>query len=372
MRVIGTLKSEAEAHRFAAFLKDQGMLCNCEPAFDPHSGHMDYQIWIHDEDRINEASKLFQEFQKNPSDSKYDIIVPPPLPDPAMAGEPKQKQPRTFGTHITTFFFVLCCLIFFLDNVERIPMLEEGITIEMQAFAPTPMEALLLYDIPPAVDEFEKVMLKYENTHPKELPVEVKQELEKIQNMPYWRGFYDWVVLKIKGESTEKVEGPLFVRIREGEIWRLFSPALLHANILHILLNMLGLWILGRPIEMRIGPWRTLLLTLILGIGPNTVQYLMSGPFFLGYSGVLMGFAGFIWMRERVAPWEGYPLDRATILFIVVYIGALLILQVFTFFLQIFTTSSFAPNIANSAHIAGAIFGAYLGRFRYFARKIPS
>jgi GlpG protein len=100
------------------------------------------------------------------------------------------------------------------------------------------------------------------------------------------------------------------------------------------------------------------------------MQYLMSGPFFIGYSGIVTALAGFTWMRERIAPWEGYPLNRATILFLVLFIGAVFVLQAASFFIQIFSNQDFAPNIANTAHIAGAIIGAYLGKFKFFAQRV--
>ncbi len=83
-----------------------------------------------------------------------------------------------------------------------------------------------------------------------------------------------------------------------------------------------------------------------------------------------MALAGFIWMREKIAPWEGYPLNRATILFLLIFIGAMFALQLSSFFIQVFTTLEFAPNIANTAHIAGALIGALLGRFSYFAQRV--
>ena len=121
--------------------------------------------------------------------------------------------------------------------------------------------------------------------------------------------------------------------------------------------------------EQRVGVFRYLLLTVVIGVFANVVQYLASGPFFLGYSGVIMGLAGFIWSREKVAPWEGYPLHRSMILFLVLFILAMTLLQIFSLVLVLLSISSFNPNIANVAHISGAILGAILGRLSYFAAR---
>jgi GlpG protein len=161
----------------------------------------------------------------------------------------------------------------------------------------------------------------------------------------------------------------LFGKIREGQVWRLVTPVFLHKDLLHILFNMLWVWYLGRPIEERIGPWRFGLLMLLCAIGSNTVQYLMSGPLFVGYSGVVTGMAGFIWVREKLAPWEGYPLTKGTIMFLLVFIMAISVLQAISFLLSHFVGIHFLIGIANSAHIGGAVIGVLLGRLSFFARE---
>ncbi len=86
---------------------------------------------------------------------------------------------------------------------------------------------------------------------------------------------------------------------------------------------MIWLWVLGRPIEQRIGFSRTLVLTLS---SRDRIQYAPifdERPPLSRLFGIVMGLAGFIWMREKVAPWEGYPLNRATVLFLLLFIGAI-------------------------------------------------
>ncbi len=369
MRIVGTLSNENHARRLSNYLAHQGMANSCDVSFDAASGHMTYQIWIHDEDKISIATALFQEFQQNPSNPKFDAPVVIEEPPTAVEEEPQPPPPpHRFKNYLTTFFLALCAFIFFLTTMQEIPLRKEGLS--ESTFLMTPLQALFMYDLPPIFSELEKIIEKYELTDEtlKEIPPQVKQEIQALEKAPYWRGIYDWVVKKLTKQTP--IEGPLFIRLRQGEAWRLFTPCLLHSDLLHILFNMLWLWYLGRPIEQRIGPSRYLLLTLVGGIGSNTIQYLMSGPFFIGYSGIVTTLAGFIWMRERIAPWEGYPLNKATILFLLFFIGAIFVLQLVAFFLQIFTTHNFAPNIANTAHIAGAIIGALLARYSLFAQRV--
>lgn len=374
MRVIGTLSHENHARRFSHYLASIGIANTCEVSFDSTHGTMAYQLWIHDEDRINEASAELKEFEKNPTDPKFDapvIVAPEPELSPDEDEIPiDQPAPHRFKTHLTNFLIALCCFVFFLNTLQEIPLRKEGLSEKTMLL--TPLQNLLMYDSPPAFEKLGKLVEKYElkNQKVEDIPPEIKSEIEIATQSSYWRGVYDWVVKKIKGEDPSIGEGPLFAKIREGEVWRLISPVVLHSDLLHILFNMLWLWFLGRPIEQRIGPFRTLLLSLIVGIGSNTIQYLMSGPFFIGYSGIVTGLAGFIWMRERVASWEGYPLNKATILFLLFFIAAIFVLQVVAFGIQIFTSHNFAPNIANTAHIAGAVIGAILGRYHFFAQRV--
>jgi len=130
---------------------------------------------------------------------------------------------------------------------------------------------------------------------------------------------------------------------------------------------MLWLWILGKQLETRMTKLRYILFVVIVGIVTNILQYLMGGPYFLGFSGVIMGMIGFIWMRQKIAPWEGYPLPKAAILFISIYVVAMLGLQVFSFFSQAFGGMVLAPNIGNTAHISGAVIGIILGKIPFFS-----
>jgi GlpG protein len=264
-------------------------------------------------------------------------------------------------------------MIYLISSMQEIPLAEKG--IPRDAFVPTQVQMSMLYDIPAVVEDLEQTVENYNPPvakQPPPLPAEIKTKIAAVNTTPYWRGLSDVLFLKYKGGDTSFAMGPLFTKIKEGEIWRLFSPVFLHGPIFHILFNMIWLWVLGKQIEQRVGAFRYLLLTLLVGVFANTVQYITSGPFFLGYSGVITGLAGFIWSRKSVAPWEGYPLPGAMILFLVVFIGAMAALQVISLGVALFTTLSFNMNIANSAHIAGALLGALIGRLNFFEARPPT
>src|SRR5262245_20767701 len=48
--------------------------------------------------------------------------------------------------------------------------------------------------------------------------------------------------------------------LKQGHVWQLAIYGFLHADILHLLFNMIGIWMFGRFIEDRFGPWRLLAL----------------------------------------------------------------------------------------------------------------
>src|SRR5262249_48735414 len=118
-----------------------------------------------------------------------------------------------------------------------------------------------------------------------------------------------------------------------------------------------------------IGIFRSLLLTFTAGIVSNTMQYLMGGPFFLGYSGIITGLAGFIWSRQKIAPWEGYPIRKSMLLFLAVFVLAMVGLQLGSVVFMLLTDRLILLNIANSAHVTGAIWGLVMGRLSFFEAR---
>lgn len=340
MRLIGHLNNENDAQRLTRFFKTKGIEIHSDGFFDANTGHMSYSIWVYEEDKWDEAQKEFAQFARQPSHPSYDTPITEQISsEDAAILRGEKVVPREKAFPFTIFIIALCALVFFLNWMQESGSPE-------RTFEITPIQEALFFDFPGITD------------------------VQKLASTPFWKGAYEWVLLKIKGEPTSLVEGPMFAQILDGEVWRIVSPAILHTELLHILFNMIWVWVLSRPIEQKIGIFRLLLLSLIVAAGSNVAQYLMSGPFFLGYSGVVMGLAGFTWMRERIAPWEGYPLHRSTILFLLLFVGGMFFVQMVSFGLQIFTNIDFSPSIANTAHVMGALIGACLGRLSFFAERV--
>src|SRR5262249_47175739 len=107
--------------------------------------------------------------------------------------------------------------------------------------------------------------------------------------------------------------GAMLVEVRHGQIWRLFTPAIIHLGWLHIIFNVLWLRDLGSMIEARQGTLQLAILVLVLAVCSNFGQYYVSGPRFGGMSGVVYGLLGYIWIRGRFDPGSGLFLHPTTV-----------------------------------------------------------
>ncbi len=94
--------------------------------------------------------------------------------------------------------------------------------------------------------------------------------------------------------------GPL---VDSGEIWRLFTVALVHGGLTHLFFNMFSLLVLGNPIEEAFGKARFLVIFFTsLLTGSLASIYLNSYPHVsVGASGAVFGlFGAFIALRNRI------------------------------------------------------------------------
>ncbi len=127
--------------------------------------------------------------------------------------------------------------------------------------------------------------------------------------------------------------------VANGGWWRLITAAFLHANILHIALNMLALVWLGGPVERYIGPVRYLALYLVSGLAGSAGALILNpNTPTVGASGAIFGILGALLIIEYFA--TGSLAGQAASL--------ILINLIFSF--------SFA-NISIGGHVGGLIGG---------------
>ena len=387
MRLIGTFGTEKEAYNFYSFLLKEGIQNIYEPYLEEPKGAKYYRIWVYDENDLETAIDWMKRYKENPNTPPFQIpespsVTTPPPPDYAQISAAEdlkwQSVPssvskrRSFSVTLTHMIIALCGILFLWNDFEEAEILRDKGPLGVQ-IALTPIMQSLLFDYPASYKYVEEVLDNFPmNTYKeqKELPPEALALLKQADQAPSWRGVYDYFsTVRTQGWQGVK-DVTLFEKIRQGQVWRLFSPCLLHRDFLHILFNMVWVWILCKQIEVRMHKWKLCFLILILGVVSNVAQYFMSGPYFLGFSGVIVGMAGFIWVRQKIAPWEGYPLQRSTALFLLFFVIAMFGLEVLTFTLQMLSVINIAPNIANTAHIVGGLLGMLLGKIPLFGRRM--
>jgi len=135
--------------------------------------------------------------------------------------------------------------------------------------------------------------------------------------------------------------------VREGEVWRLITPIFLHGDLMHIIFNMMMFVQLGRFIESRFGSAKLLALVMVIGVGSNLAEYLWKSPFFGGMSGVDYGLFGFLWMKGKLGHDQNWQLERQTVQFMLLW--------------MVLCYTGLMGPVANAAHTAGLLIGAVLG-----------
>lgn len=388
MRRICQLKDENKANLFSRFLKKEGIKHELEMSVNKDWGSDNYGdryyiIWIIDEDRVDEALQWFQKFEENPDDPIYQSSHPSvstkndsgtQTPESLQFHQtekraiPVQEEPVTYFT----WYILFTCTFLFFWGVFNAPVPGKAYReVPYANLVGSPIKKALVYDYPQAFTYLEKALALYDDESQTEQGLEIEKNyyLGMFQKTPRWLGFYSKIVDKLSDKTAPFKDAPLFEKIGKGEVWRLISPAFLHSDIFHLVFNMIWLVVLGAQIETRLRDYRFPLLIAILAIFSNTAQYLMSGAAFLGFSGVLCGLFTFMLIRMRVAPWEGYQLQRSTRNFLIFAVLAMFVIQFFGFLYEISNGTQLPMGIANTAHLSGAAAGFFLAYFPLFDNK---
>jgi GlpG protein len=135
-----------------------------------------------------------------------------------------------------------------------------------------------------------------------------------------------------------------------SQVWRLFTPSLMHFSLMHLAFNLLWWWYLGGKIENRLGLAPLAILLLIGGTLPNALQYFMAGPNFGGLSGVVYALVGYTWVMGIRRPAAGIDLPPAYMMFMLLW-------------LALGFTDLLGISMANGAHLGGLFVGLAQGWF---------
>jgi GlpG protein len=277
MRKVGDFKLEKEALVFWSFLSKEKI----DSSLEEKEGEEGYEIWISDEDQINEASFHYQEFLKNHDDPKFKVKLkdkrkPESLPESKKSGFKQynlgnkwRSQEKSPGV-VTLALIITSVAVFLISGMGK----------NTQVIGP----------------------------------------------------FF----------ISEEINGGLD-EIISGQFWRLITPIFLHFNLLHILFNCMWLHSLGSQIEKKKGTKFFITFILCTAIVSNLSQFLITGPAFGGMSGVVYGLFGYVWIKSRLDPGDGF------------YIDPVVAMIMLGFFLVCFTGAF--GGVANWAHAGGLIVG---------------
>jgi GlpG protein len=304
MRYLTTITGKTKAESFVSYLLTKDIATYVESTSDQN----EWEVWIRDEDELDLAKREYSLFVAAPDDAKYRLAV-----DQAkgIVKEKKQKSaerqkniqyattrvnPNLFGGSLPplTLTLILLCVFFGL----------------VQFADPGPKNWL---------SNFAMKQLRF-------------------------------VDMDLYAKSRDAA-----VSLKQGELWRVLTPAFLHAGPFHLLFNMLSLASLGRLTERLEGIGRYALILLIVAIGSHLLQGLVpikwfGSPNFVGISGVIFGLLGYMGTKTTLRPDLGFQLPGQ------VYLMTGLILV-----LGFAGSGATGFQLANLAHLGGLVTGIVVG-----------
>ncbi len=152
-----------------------------------------------------------------------------------------------------------------------------------------------------------------------------------------------------------------------GRPWTFLTYMFVHAGLLHLLFNMLLLFIFGSAVEQRMGSRAFILYYLYCGVGAAVFCLALSGIMsvgpFVGASGALLGVAlafAMYWPDAELMVFP-FPVPIRARTLVMVLVG----LDIFFYFVT--------PDdgVAHLAHVGGAAFGYLFFRLQGLSRRTP-
>ena len=157
---------------------------------------------------------------------------------------------------------------------------------------------------------------------------------------------YLWELSVGGPESPRVLQGAALVPaavLQDHQWWRIITGGFLHGGLIHIGVNMLSLWFLGRFIEYALGPWRMFVVYMFSLIASGLGVVFFSNPMVatVGASGAIFGLFGALFAIGFKLGKPGMDLVRANV-------GILVLNLIITFTV---------PQISWQAHVAGLLAG---------------
>lgn len=150
-------------------------------------------------------------------------------------------------------------------------------------------------------------------------------------------------------------------------LWQFLTYQFLHSGPMHLIGNMIFLWVFGNNVEDRLGKAGYLLFYLSTGVIAGLAHWLTSDASVLGASGSVAGVTGaFIAL---------FPRTRIGFLYFFILIGFFevpaLVVVLFFFAKDLLFYAGGIGNIAYTAHLGGTVAGFALGMGLLLTRLLP-
>jgi rhomboid family protein len=150
--------------------------------------------------------------------------------------------------------------------------------------------------------------------------------------------------------------------------WTFVSYMFVHAGLLHLVTNMLMLYVFGTAVESRMGSRNFILYYLYCGVGAAVFSLLLGGIMpvsaFVGASGAVLGVAvafAYFWPQAELIVFPiPVPIKARTLVLGLVALDVI--------------GSRLWPNdgIAHLAHVGGALFGYFFFKWQSFSNRSPA
>ncbi|EFE52560.1 peptidase, S54 family [Providencia rettgeri DSM 1131] len=157
---------------------------------------------------------------------------------------------------------------------------------------------------------------------------------------------YLWVEMTDAREVLRYLAWP--IGDQQTELWRWFSPALVHFSLSHIGFNLALWWFLAGQVERKLGTGKLFTILLVSALFSNWGQSLFSENNFGGLSGVVYALVSYVWLTGERRPESGISVPRGLMIFSIIWLF-------FGYF------DVLGMHIANAAHTSGLIIGLLMG-----------
>lgn len=325
MRRVGSPRTLSVARRFYHYLLAKKIESSLQM-----SESLDglWQIWVIDEDQIEEASKHWKRFEKSSSlapegdedASGVTSFHPPPF---AKAGDDlgfeqtwRPKSPFNRLGILGPLIAIICSILFISINTSIPNSLRNR---------QSPIQLLAFED--------------GQNSH--------------------WPGYCShW----FRGKSEHRAQlalkrAPFFPKIRKGELWRLITPSLLHANLCQMIFNLAWFMLFAKQIEKRDGAAKLCLILLLSSSGANSAEFLAFGNCAAGIIGPVSAVFAFCALKRCQLPWGDYRISTNALLFFALWLMIDFALQVGMLIGAVSGHFSKFPSTTVASQICGLFIG---------------